>query len=114
MPVKRDALLEALSSSNWFQFHVPLAVAIGPMEAILLGYLMDLRSYAKKEDKLRDGWFYCTRDKLDKELPFLGLNAHTRLLKRLVDLGLVTTKQIGIRYIRINETAIQKVLENAG
>lgn len=81
-------LMSILSSDAYIILNKYVMKAIGLHEAILLGELCSEYIYWCKEDKLQDGYFFSTRENIEKETT-LSPHQQRQALKNLVDFGFV-------------------------
>ena len=81
-------LMSILSSDAYIILNKYVMKAIGLHEAILLGELCSEYIYWCKEDKLQDGYFFSTRENIEKETT-LSPHQQRQALKNLVNFGFV-------------------------
>lgn len=80
--------MSILSSDAYIILNKYVMKAIGLHEAILLGELCSEYIYWCKEDKLQDGYFFSTRENIEKETT-LSPHQQRQALKNLVNFGFV-------------------------
>lgn len=109
-------MLENLLSIDGFIIvNKTLCKKIGLNASAIIGVLYSEYNFWKSQNKLTDdGFFYCTRDKIES---IIGLSAHEQrtAIKKLVELNIVETKLIGIpatSHYRINENELLSILSN--
>lgn len=86
--------------------------ALGLHEAILLGELCSEYIYWYKEEKLQDGFFYSTRENIEKETT-LSPFQQRQALKKLTEIGLVEILERDMpkkTYYKVNEEKVYKFL----
>ena len=79
-----NILMSILSSDGYIILNKYVMKALGLHEAILLGELCSEFIYWYKENKLQDGYFYSTRENIEKETtlsPHQQRQAITNLIK---------------------------------
>lgn len=81
-------LMSILSSDAYIILNKYVMKAIGLHEAILLGELCSEYIYWCKEDKLQNGYFFSTRENIEKETT-LSPHQQRQALKNLVNFGFV-------------------------
>lgn len=81
-------LMSILSSDAYIILNKYVMKAIGLHEAILLGELCSEYIYWCKEDKLQDGYFFSTRENIEKETT-LSPHQQRQALKNLVNFGFI-------------------------
>lgn len=81
-------LMSILSSDAYIILNKYVMKAIGLYEAILLGELCSEYIYWCKEDKLQDGYFFSTRENIEKETT-LSPHQQRQALKNLVNFGFI-------------------------
>lgn len=109
-------MLENLLSIDGFIIvNKTLCKKIGLNASAIIGVLYSEYNFWKSQNKLTDdGFFYCTRDKIES---IIGLSAHEQrtAIKKLVELNIVDTKLIGIpatSHYKINENELLSILSN--
>lgn len=109
-------MLENLLSIDGFIIvNKTLCKKIGLNASAIIGVLYSEYNFWKSKNKLTDdGFFYCTRDKIES---IIGLSAHEQraAIKKLVELNIVETKLIGIpatSHYKINENELLSILSN--
>ena len=80
--------MSILSSDAYIILNKYVMKAIGLHEAILLGELCSEYIYWCKEDKLQDGYFFSTRENIEKETT-LSPHQQRQALKNLVNFGFI-------------------------
>ena len=81
-------LMSILSSDAYIILNKYVMKAIGLHEAILLGELFSEYIYWCKEDKLQEGYFFSTRENIEKETT-LSPHQQRQALKNLVNFGFI-------------------------
>lgn len=81
-------LMSILSSDAYIILNKYVMKAIGLHEAILLGELCSEYIYWCKEEKLQDGYFFSTRENIEKETT-LSPHQQRQALKNLVNFGFI-------------------------
>lgn len=109
-----NTLEEFLSSDNYLQVNRTLIKCVGLHEAILLSELLSERRYWRNENRLKDGWFYSTRNNLQDNT---GLTATMQrsALQSLKNSGVVEVKQMGLpakNYYYIDDEQVLTILNN--
>ena len=109
-------MLENLLSIDGFIIvNKTLCKKIGLNASAIIGVLYSEYNFWKSQNKLTDdGFFYCTRDKIES---IIGLSAHEQrtAIKKLVELNIVETKLIGIpatSHYKINEQELLSILSD--
>lgn len=105
------SLTSLLSNSNVGYYNKEVARKIGLNESILLSELCSKYEYWEKQNKLKeDGYFYETKEMIEENTtltPYQQRNA----LKKLEELGIVSTKLIGmpaVKHYMIHEQQLSK------
>ena len=107
-----NILMSILSSDGYIILNKYVMKALGLHEAILLGELCSEFIYWYKENKLQDGFFYSTRENIEKETT-LSPHQQRQAIKTLVIKGLVEIVEKDMpkkTYYRINEEKVYKFL----
>lgn len=105
-------LMSILSSDGYIILNKYIMKALGLHEAILLGELCSEFIYWHKENKLQDGFFYSTRENIEKETT-LSPHQQRQAIKTLVNKGLVEIVEKDMpkkTYYRIDEEKVYKFL----
>ncbi len=105
-------LMSILSSDGYIILNKYVMKAIGLHEAVLLGELCSEFIYWYKENKLQDGYFFSTRENIEKETT-LSPHQQRQALHTLISIGLVETIEKDMpkkTYYKINEDKIYKFL----
>lgn len=105
-------LMSILSSDGYIILNKYIMKALGLHEAILLGELCSEYIYWHKEDKLQDGFFYSTRENIEKETT-LSPHQQRQAIKTLINKGLVEIVEKDMpkkTYYRIDEEKVYKFL----
>ncbi len=108
------SILKFLSSSNFGVYNKEIAKKIGLHESILLGELANQQDYWNTQNKLVDGYFYATVEKIESETTLSG-HQQRQALKTLQTLELADVVKKGVpatRYIKLNEECIHHLLFN--
>jgi len=97
-------VLQLLASDNYIPVNRELVKLIGLEETVILGELATEQSYWERENKLVDGMFYCTANKLEERT---GLTEYQqrKAIKNLINLGVLIQKLKGVpatRYFYID------------
>lgn len=107
-------LMSILSSDSYIILNKYVMKAIGLYEAILLGELCSEYIYWCKEEKLQDGYFFSTRENIERETT-LSPHQQRQALKNLVNYGFVevTEKDMPKKtYYKIIENKVYDFLSN--
>lgn len=107
-------LMSILSSDSYIILNKYVMKAIGLHEAILLGELCSEYIYWCKEEKLQDGYFFFTRENIERETT-LSPHQQRQALKNLVNYGFVevTEKDMPKKtYYKIIENKVYDFLSN--
>lgn len=107
-------LMSILSSDSYIILNKYVMKAIGLHEAILLGELCSEYIYWCKEEKLQDGYFFSTRENIERETT-LSPHQQRQALKNLVNYGFVevTEKDMPKKtYYKIIENKVYDFLSN--
>ena len=108
-------ILDLLCTEGYFMTNRNLVKNIGPMEALVVGYLASMQRYAKQNNMLEDGeYFYLTIDKMENDLT-ISKNYQYTILRKLEEIGLLSKKLIGLpakRYFRINPNVLEHLLSD--
>lgn len=105
-------LMSILSNDGYIILNKYVMRALGLHEAILLGELCSEFIYWNKENKLQDGFFFSTRENIEKETT-LSPHQQRQAIKTLVNKGLVEIVERDMpkkTYYRIDEGKIYKFL----
>lgn len=97
---------------NWFPIHRSFIKAFGFEKAVFIHYLIDLASQLLKNGKCKGHWFFCTTERLEREL-YISWEVQNRLIRSLVEIGVIETKQMGMpakRYLKVNTEKLMSVL----
>lgn len=103
--------LQAYNPGQWFMMPRPFIWLFGIDDALLLAYLIDTACRYSNLN-YRSGWFYCTVEKMEWELR-IKEDKQQRILKRLRELGVISTRQMGPlrrRWFRINVPKLQSLV----
>ena len=107
-----NILMSILSSDGYIILNKYVMKALGLHEAILLGELCSEFIYWYKENKLQDGFFYSTRENIEKETT-LSPHQQRQAIKTLVNKGLVEIVEKDMpkkTYYRVDEEKVYKFL----
>lgn len=105
-------LMSILSSDGYIILNKYVMKALGLHEAILLGELCSEFIYWHKENKLQDGFFYSTRENIEKETT-LSPHQQRQAIKTLVNKGLVEIVEKDMpkkTYYRVDEKKVYQFL----
>jgi len=105
-------LMSILSNDGYIILNKYVMKALGLHEAILLGELCSEYIYWYKEEKLQDGFFYSTRENIEKETT-LSPFQQRQALKKLTEMGLVEILEKDMpkkTYYKVNEEKVYKFL----
>lgn len=105
-------LMSILSNDGYIILNQYVMKALGLHEAILLGELCSEYIYWYKEEKLQDGFFYSTRENIEKETT-LSPFQQRQALKKLTEIGLVEILERDMpkkTYYKVNEEKVYKFL----
>ena len=105
-------LMSILSSDGYIILNKYIMKALGLHEAILLGELCSEYIYWNKEGKLQDGFFYSTRENIEKETT-LSPHQQRQAIKTLISRGFVEIVEKDMpkkTYYRIDEEKVYKFL----
>ena len=105
-------LMSILSNDGYIILNKYVMKALGLHEAILLGELCSEFIYWHKENKLQDGFFFSTRENIEKETT-LSPHQQRQAIKTLVNKGLVEIVEKDMpkkTYYRIDEKKIYRFL----
>lgn len=102
------SLIQYLASSNYITVNKSLIKAFGLREAVLLGELCSEYTFWEQNNKLEDGFFYATIEKIEENT---GLSAYEQraAIKTLEEAGVLVTKLKGLpakKYFSICETKL--------
>ena len=104
--------MSILSNDGYIILNKYVMKALGLHEAILLGELCSEYIYWYKEEKLQDGFFYSTRENIEKETT-LSPFQQRQALKKLTEMGLVEILEKDMpkkTYYKVNEEKVYKFL----
>lgn len=109
-------MLENLLSMNGFVIaNKKLSREIGLNASVMIGMLYSEYSFWEESEKLtQDGYFYCTREKIEYNTG-LTPNEQRTAIKKLVDLQILETKLDGMpakTYYRIDERRLLLILQD--
>lgn len=107
-----EALIEAMAGSSWFKVPRAFLVTMPPDEAVVYAYLIDLCKQLDVHLRRKDGWFYCTVEKLERETG-VGAKAQTRILQTLEENGYIHLGRRGVpprRHVWIDADALADLL----
>jgi len=107
-----SALSQLLSTGNFIPVNKVLAKAIGLEESIILGELLTEFNYWEANDKLIDGMFYCTAEKLEDNTTLTEYRQR-KAIKNLVEAGILKQEIKGMpatRYFVINEDVLIDII----
>ena len=105
-------LLSILSNDGYIILNKYVMKALGLHEAILLGELCSEYIYWYKEEKLQDGFFYSTRENIERETT-LSPFQQRQALKKLTEMGLVEILEKDMpkkTYYKVDEEKVYKFL----
>lgn len=105
-------LMSILSNDGYIILNKYVMKALGLHEAILLGELCSEYIYWYKENKLEDGFFYSTRENIERETT-LSPFQQRQALKKLIEMELVEVieKDMPKRtFYKVNEDKVYKFL----
>lgn len=105
-------LMSILSNDGYIILNKYVMKALGLHEAILLGELCSEYIYWYKEEKLQDGFFYSTRENIEKETT-LSPFQQRQALKKLTEMGLVEILEKDMpkkTYYKVDEEKVYKFL----
>lgn len=106
-------ILDMLCTEGYFMTNRNLIKNLGPMEALVVGYIASVHRYVKQNNMFEDNeYFYLTVDKMEEDLN-IGKKAQNTILTKLEDIGLLSKKLIGLpakRYFRINPNILEQLL----
>ena len=105
-------LMSILSNDGYIILNKYVMKALGLHEAILLGELCSEYIYWYKEEKLQDGFFYSTRENIEKETT-LSPFQQRQALKKITEIGLVEILERDMpkkTYYKVNEEKVYKFL----
>lgn len=106
-------ILKLLASDNYITVNKTLIKELGLEEALIFGVLCSEQTYWESKNKLRDGYFFCTVDKIE-ELTTLSDYKQRKAINHLKEKNYITTKVEGLpatRYFKINEEQVLKLFE---
>lgn len=98
------SIVKLLASDNYVLVNQKLMKSLGIAESVLFAKLANEYDYWEKENKLSDGYFPLTVEKIKNDI---GMTAYQqrKAIEKLENLGIIETKLIGMpakRYIKIN------------
>ena len=105
-------LMSILSNDGYIILNKYVMKALGLHEAILLGELCSEYIYWYKEEKLQDGFFYSTRENIERETT-LSPFQQRQALKKLTEMGLVEILEKDMpkkTYYKVDEEKVYKFL----
>ena len=105
-------LMSKLSNGGYIILNKYVMKALGLHEAILLGELCSEYIYWYKEEKLQDGFFYSTRENIERETT-LSPFQQRQALKKLTEMGLVEILEKDMpkkTYYKVDEEKVYKFL----
>lgn len=105
------SILSILSSSNYIVVNKDLIQSLGLESAVIFGVLASEADYWQKENRLDDGFFFCTVKKI-REITSLSEHVQRQAIVKLQKMKLIDVKYQGLpktRYFKVNEA---QVLEN--
>lgn len=105
------SILSILSSSNYIAVNKDLIKSLGLESAVIFGVLASEADYWQKENRLNDGFFFCTVEKI-RAITSLSEHVQRQAIVKLQKMKLIDVKYKGLpktRYFKINEG---QVLEN--
>ena len=109
------SLLNLVASDNYIPVNIDLIRLFGLEEAIILGELCSQYNLWEKEDRLIDGMFYCTVNKLEERTTLSEYQQRTAI-KNLESKGVIKTELKGIpatRYFYIDENKLFNFLSTS-
>jgi ribosomal protein S18 len=63
------AVIALMSDHGWFRMHKAIMLAFGLEGAVMIQYLVSVQAWLLRSgSKWNDGWFYCTVDRIEKEI----------------------------------------------
>lgn len=104
--------MSILSNDGYIILNKYVMKALGLHEAILLGELCSEYIYWYKEEKLQDGFFYSTRENIEKETT-LSPFQQRQALKKLTEMGLVEILEKDMpkkTYYKVDEEKVYRFL----
>ena len=104
--------MSILSNDGYIILNKYVMKALGLHEAILLGELCSEYIYWYKEEKLQDGFFYSTRENIERETT-LSPFQQRQALKKLTEMGLVEILEKDMpkkTYYKVDEEKVYKFL----
>lgn len=107
------SILKLLASTNYITVNKTLIKELGLEEALIFGVLCSEQTYWESENKLKDGYFFCTVDKIE-ELTTLSDYKQRKAINHLKEKNYIITKIEGLpatRYFKINEEQVLKLFE---
>ena len=107
-------ITDLLSTDGFIIYNKKLARTIGTNPAILLGYLCSEYNFYSSNEKLDNGMFFCTREKIKYNTGLTETEQRTAT-KKLKELGIIETELKGMpskTYYKINETNINVFLSS--
>lgn len=105
-------LMSILSNDGYIILNKYVMKALGLHEAILLGELCSEYIYWYKGEKLQDGFFYSTRENIERETT-LSPFQQRQALKKLIEMGLVEILEKDMpkkTYYKVDEEKVYKFL----
>ena len=107
-------ITDLLSTDGFIIYNKKLARTIGTNPAILLGYLCSEYNFYSSNEKLDNGMFFCTREKIKYNTGLTETEQRTAT-KKLKELGIIETELKGMpskTYYKLNETNINVFLSS--
>lgn len=100
---ERRDIMEQHTGKGWVRFRRDLLYFMSPNAAILFNYLAEKSAYFNA-DRLFNGWFYCTVERIHCDLN-MSTDRQTRCLNEMKDLGVLLFAKKGLpakRYLWID------------
>jgi hypothetical protein len=107
-------ITDLLSTDGFIIYNKKLARTIGTNPAILLGYLCSEYNFYSNNERLDNGMFFCTREKIKYNTGLTETEQRTAI-KKLKESGIIETELKGMpskTYYKINESNIFSVLSS--
>ena len=117
IPIKQETSKQILlDAGNWSPFSFELIPHIGIKGAAMMAFLLHQESFWADNNKLQpDGSFYVTQE-TTKQWLGIDVTAQLNILKRLEEIGLISTQIKGIpgsfkqaKYIKINKENLKSI-----
>lgn len=105
-------ILDLLRSDGSIIVNKKIANKIGLHEAVILSELIARFKWHQKENKDNNGWFYCTKDTLEKQTS-LNRYYQDKAIEKLIELKLIDKKTTDIpakRYFCIDEKQVASLV----